>query len=60
MGRLRTIWAVFDRTMVVYWSRPLPVRNTGREQLANACRIEKLDEILKDVETRGKSIRLGD
>ena len=23
LGWLRTIWAVFDRTMVVYWSRRL-------------------------------------
>ena len=37
----------------------IPVRNTGREQLANARRTKKLDEIMKDVEARGKSIRLG-
>ncbi len=38
----------------------ISVRNTGREQLANARRTNKLDEIVKDVEARGKSIRLGD
>jgi hypothetical protein len=38
----------------------IPVRNTGREQLANARRSKKLGEIMKDVEARGKSIRLGD
>jgi hypothetical protein len=38
----------------------IPIRNTGREQLANARHTKKLVEIMKDVDARGKSIRLGD
>ena len=37
-----------------------PMRNTAREQTANAKRAEKLEKTTAEIDAKGLSIRLGD
>lgn len=53
-------FSVHPTSPVVGENVSIPVRNTGRKQLANARRTKKLGETIKDLEARGKNIPLGD
>lgn len=46
--------------LVLYENVSISMRNTGREELKNAVRTKKLEEMMGDLETKGLNIRLGD